>query len=50
MVESIDIAALNWVAIVALTVGLIALGFAWYAPPVLGNRWAEALGTTAHEI
>jgi hypothetical protein len=50
MVEAIDFAALNWVGIGALTVGLMALGFAWYASPVLGNRWAAALGTTVSEI
>ncbi|MEX2210944.1 MAG: DUF1761 domain-containing protein [Gaiellaceae bacterium] len=31
---------LNWVAVLVAWLAAFAIGSVWYAPPVLGNRWA----------
>jgi len=41
---SLDLGGVNWVAVIGATVAGIAIGFIWYAPPVLGRRWARASG------
>lgn len=41
---SLDFGGVNWVAVIVATVAGIIIGFIWYAPPVLGRRWARASG------
>jgi hypothetical protein len=36
--------AVNWLAVIVATVAGIVVGFVWYAPQVLGRRWATAAG------
>lgn len=44
-----DLAALDWLAVLAAAAAGYALGFAWYAPPVFGQVWTDALGKTPEE-
>ena len=41
---SLDFAGVNWLAVIVAAVAGIIIGFAWYAPPVFGGRWARASG------
>jgi len=41
---SLDLGGVSWVAVIGATVAGIVIGFIWYAPPVLGRRWARASG------
>jgi hypothetical protein len=41
---SLDFAGVNWLAVIVAAVAGIIVGFAWYAPPVFGRRWARASG------
>ena len=37
---------LNWLAVIVATLAYFALGAVWYAPPVFGNQWMKAAGTS----
>jgi hypothetical protein len=41
---SLDFGGVNWVAVIVAAVAGIVVGFVWYAPQVLGRRWARASG------
>ena len=44
-----DLASLNWIAIIVLTIGSFVLGYLWYGP-VFGKAWLAALGKDESEI
>ncbi|MEX0755971.1 MAG: DUF1761 domain-containing protein [Actinomycetota bacterium] len=37
---------LNWLAVIVAALAYFAIGALWYSPPVLGNRWQAAAGTS----
>ena len=39
----------NWGAVILAALAYFTLGAIWYAPPVLGNTWMAAAGTTMPE-
>ena len=39
-----DFTHVNWLAVIIAAVASIAIGFAWYMPPVFGRRWAAETG------
>jgi hypothetical protein len=41
---TLDLAGVNWLAVIVAAVAGIIVGFVWYAPPVFGRRWARASG------
>jgi len=41
---SLDLAGVNWLAVIVAAVAGIIVGFVWYAPQVFGRRWAQASG------
>jgi hypothetical protein len=41
---TLDLANVNWLAVIVAAVAGIIVGFAWYAPPAFGRRWARASG------
>jgi hypothetical protein len=41
---TLDLAGVNWLAVIVAAVAGIIVGFIWYAPPVFGRRWARASG------
>ena len=45
----LDLAALNWWAILVATVAAFALGGLWYGP-LFGKPWMAAIGKTAEEL
>ena len=45
----VDLAALNWLAILVATVGSFVLGYLWYGP-VFGKAWLAAQDKTADDI
>ncbi len=47
---SIDLGAINWLAVVAATIFAMAFGMLYYMPFAVGNAWMDALGTTVEEI
>jgi hypothetical protein len=40
---------LNWLAVVVAALAYFAVGAVWYAPPVFGNMWMGAGGTTREQ-
>ena len=40
----------NYLAIVVAAVVALVIGFIWYSPRVLGNRWMTYLGTTQAQL
>lgn len=42
----VDYTGVNWVAVVVAAVANIVIGFVYYLPQVMGNRWAAATGRT----
>ena len=40
----------NYLAVIVSAVAALVIGFAWYAPPVFGNRWMAYLGTTQAQL
>src|SRR5690242_623405 len=42
--------AVNYVAVIIAAVVAIVIGFAYYAPQVMGNRWMAYLGTTRAQL
>ena len=47
---SVDLGAINWLAVAAATVFAMAFGMLYYMPFAVGNAWMDALGTTVDEI
>ena len=47
---SIDLGAINWLAVMAATIFAMAFGMLYYMPFAVGNAWMDALGTTVEEI
>ena len=46
----VDIGSVNGWAVLAATVVAFVMSAAWYAPPVLGNRWTAALGKSKEQL
>jgi len=46
----VDLGSINWWAVLVATVVAYAIGAAWYAPPVFGNRWMAALGKSKEQL
>ena len=44
-----DVLRVDWRAVGAATAAHYLLGAVWYAPPVFGRQWAQAIGFTALE-
>ena len=40
----------NYLAVIIAAVFAMAIGFAWYSPKVLGDRWMSYLGTTQAQL
>ncbi len=40
----------NWIGVVVATVIGMVVGFVWYAPRVMGNRWMAYIGTTEADL
>jgi hypothetical protein len=41
---------INWLAVLLAFVASMAIGFVWYMPAVLGNRWMAAIGKTEDDL
>lgn len=46
---SVDL-SVNYLAVVVAAVVALVIGFAYYAPQVMGNRWMSLLGTTRAQL
>jgi hypothetical protein len=44
-----DLGDLNWLAVIVAALAYFVIGAVWYAPPVLGNVWAQAGGIAMPE-
>ena len=44
------ISQINWLAVLLAFVASMAIGFVWYLPAVLGNRWMAAIGKTEEDL
>lgn len=44
------ISQINWLAVALAFVASMAIGFVWYMPAVLGNRWMAAIGKTQEDL
>ncbi|MEE2521252.1 DUF1761 domain-containing protein [Pseudarthrobacter sp. J75] len=44
------IAQINWLAVLLAFVASMVIGFVWYMPAVLGNRWMQAIGKTEEDL
>ncbi|MCU1516961.1 MAG: hypothetical protein JWQ75_1682 [Pseudarthrobacter sp.] len=44
------ISQINWLAVLLAFVASMAIGFVWYLPAVLGNRWMAAIGKTEDDL
>ena len=47
---SIDLGAINWLAVVVATIFAMAFGMLYYMPFAVGNAWMAEIGTTAEEM
>jgi len=45
-----DISHINWLAVLLAFVASMVIGFVWYLPAVLGNRWMAAIGKTEEDL
>ncbi|MFD5276663.1 DUF1761 domain-containing protein [Pseudarthrobacter sp. NPDC058362] len=45
-----DVSQINWLAVLLAFVASLAVGFVWYMPAVLGNRWMAAIGKTEDDL
>jgi len=45
-----DISHINWLAVLLAFVASMVIGFVWYLPAVLGNRWMAAIGKTEDDL
>lgn len=44
------ISQINWLSVLLAFIASMAIGFAWYMPAVLGNRWMAAIGKTEEDL
>jgi dipeptide/tripeptide permease len=44
------VSQINWLAVLLAFAATMAIGFVWYMPAVLGNRWMAAIGKTEDEL
>jgi hypothetical protein len=44
------ISQINWLAVALAFISTKAIGFVWYMPAVLGNRWMAAIGKTEEDL
>ncbi|HJW00542.1 MAG TPA: DUF1761 domain-containing protein [Arthrobacter sp.] len=44
------ISQINWLAVLLAFVASMVIGFVWYLPAVLGNRWMTAIGKTEEDL
>lgn len=44
------VSQINWLAVLLAFVASMAIGFVWYLPAVLGNRWMAAIGKTEEDL
>lgn len=44
------ISQINWLAVLLAFIATMAIGFVWYMPAVLGNRWMAAIGKTEDDL
>jgi Mg/Co/Ni transporter MgtE len=44
------ISQINWLAVALAFISSMAIGFVWYLPAVLGNRWMAAIGKTEEDL
>jgi hypothetical protein len=44
------ISQINWLAVALAFISSMAIGFVWYMPAVLGNRWMAAIGKTEEDL
>ena len=47
---SIDLGAINWLAVVSATIFAMVFGMLYYMPFAVGNIWMATIGTTAEEM
>ena len=44
------VSQINWLAVLLAFAATMAIGFVWYMPAVLGNRWMAAIGKTEDDL
>lgn len=44
------ISQISWLAVLLAFVASMVIGFVWYLPAVLGNRWMAAIGKTEEDL
>jgi len=44
------VSQINWLAVLLAFAATMAIGFVWYMPAVLGNRWMAAIGKTEEDL
>lgn len=44
------ITQINWLAVLLAFIASMAIGFVWYLPAVLGNRWMAGIGKTEEDL
>ncbi len=44
------VSQINWLAVLLAFIATMAIGFVWYMPAVLGNRWMAAIGKTEDDL
>ncbi|MEJ1178088.1 DUF1761 domain-containing protein [Pseudarthrobacter sp. NPDC055928] len=44
------ISQINWLAVLVAFIASMVIGFVWYLPAVLGNRWMAAIGKTEEDL
>lgn len=44
------VSQVNWLAVLLAFAASMAIGFIWYMPAVLGNRWMAAIGKTEDDL
>lgn len=44
------VSQINWLAVLLAFVASMAIGFVWYMPAALGNRWMAAIGKTEEDL
>lgn len=44
------VSQINWFAALLAFLASMVIGFIWYMPPVLGNRWMAAIGKTEEDL
>lgn len=44
------VSQINWLAVMLAFVASMVIGFVWYMPAVLGNRWMAAIGKTEEDL